>query len=570
MFTKLLILLLFFSFSCNIFANNFPYKEINKQLEEEKIIINKKDQNIDFYINYIQSNKINLKNKINSFNIMKIYFSEESDENNYIKVTSILEKLMKNNKEYKEAIINLYLEKIDNGINNKYSKINISNEFFKLYQENISEDKYYKYKIKESNYLTNIEKYYNALDILNKLEKKEYNGLLKVYFNKYKIYKKIKDYNNQEKYIDILFKYYEDDTVAYDIKYIDMLVEKKKFNTEFNIEPYLKKILSLRPNKELYYKAKMIDLKTSKNNDKIKTIDEILLYYKKSNQILKVKEANKIKSCILNSQNKSNEALSILDNIPSAELNEDEIFLYIDIHKKNKNHKESLKYILLYEKIINENYKNGFSKSIKEIKKMFKILEKENETNFLTDENKNKNIELIKEKKETILINKIIVASYVVLSIIVIISILSIIGYRKLKKKATIDELTGIYNEKTIITKGKKELSCKKEKYISVILLKIKNLEDYNNKEEKDKILKEVSLESKKMLRKEDSVGRFKEDSFLIISKNNKKISERIASRIVDKINKETTSQDINIIYRIVQKKKKETDFSKLINILEK
>jgi hypothetical protein len=137
MFTKLLILLLFFSFSCNIFANNFPYKEINKQLEEEKIIINKKDQNIDFYINYIQSNKINLKNKINSFNIMKIYFSEESDENNYIKVTSILEKLMKNNKEYKEAIINLYLEKIDNGINNKYSKINISNEFFKLYQEPI-------------------------------------------------------------------------------------------------------------------------------------------------------------------------------------------------------------------------------------------------------------------------------------------------------------------------------------------------------------------------------------------------------------------------------------------------
>lgn len=566
MFNRLIFAFTLF-FTTSLFANDV-FKNIEKNIFKNQISISEEFSDEEA-LNYIYNLDVEINKKIDALFYLKEHYFNDKNIKEYDSSVEFLYKLLEEAQSKKSVQADIIIQKIKFYLENDLD-IDISKEFEKIYSGLITKLDKQKYQYEEVVLLIEQEKFYKALNILNRLEDKFPTNKenIEVYIQKYKIYKNTLEDKNKNIYMDKIIKIYENEKIPFTKDYVCVLDNKKHFDSNFNVNPKIEKVIQTGTDLEAVNKAKLVKIKYQHKLSSINEIEEIKNFYEGKNRSKNVEEALLVKSYVYLKNEKYEEAINTLNNIDAKYYKLNKIKMYKTIQKAMGNDKKALEYAIQYENEMNEKYNKNFEKSIAEITMMFEILEKEKETVLLERKAAKQEEAVLKEKNETILINKIIIISYFVLSVVVLFAIISVIAYRKIVKIRTIDDLTKIYNERAILGIAKRAMARKKG-YFSLIMLNVEGLEKIEDQEEYNEVLKIISNEAKNTLRKEDSIGRYKEESFLIISNNNKKISHKIAERMIENI-QENTSANLYITPRIVQKKKYEKDLNKLLNILNK
>ncbi|OGS25956.1 MAG: hypothetical protein A2297_05295, partial [Elusimicrobia bacterium RIFOXYB2_FULL_48_7] len=125
--------------------------------------------------------------------------------------------------------------------------------------------------------------------------------------------------------------------------------------------------------------------------------------------------------------------------------------------------------------------------------------------------------------------------------------------FRKTLKLAETDPLTGVFNRRVIIREISDEIRGSKQEgyFFSILMIDLDGFKNYNDTEGHtagDLVLQEVAGIFKAELRKNDFVGRYGGDEFLVLlSKVDKNMAKKIAEKIRQRVEKEFKTINITM-----------------------
>lgn len=395
--------------------------------------------------------------------------------------------------------------------------------------------------------------YFKALETLTKAEKliNEEIDLIIVrdlYFSFSNVFFNMKNNEKRKIYTQKILNIYNKNKIKKDYNYImaifnysNLISTKKEKESlyeliEKEIEKYDDYSRGL-----LYQVLAKLDVKEKYSIEHINKSKDIFKKLKNENEIFYV---NEIKIKLLLKRKRFKESLEIIKNLSEEEKKKTEVLkLFSEIYEGLGQHEMALEYAMEYQKSYEKGFNKVFIKTVKDLRKMFQTVEKEKENTKLLKETRERQEKIRDEQTKLIEKERFIMFSYFALIIILILCIISILAYRKIKIKATIDDLTKVYNRKTIQNIADNIFKNNRSKPLSLIFFDIdffKNVNDKFGHKAGDVVLQKISSTVKKTLRKEDKVGRFGGEEFLIISKNSLAVTNRMAERLRDEIQKLT------------------------------
>jgi len=406
--------------------------------------------------------------------------------------------------------------------------------------------------------------HFEALDILNNAElfltekvnseqKIELFSEIAFVYDTMKNFKKAKLY--YIKVIDVYDneKYPIDEGYIYALSNLADLAESDIEITEINES--IEKIKKEIKDDYLIFYANQIYAKTNvKNKDALNIIDGVIHYFQKVGNKSEELISQKIKLDILSYQNKSKEIIELINKMNQVEvkkinhekINELNIIKYKHLalaYKDLKDLKRAYENYVYYEEKYKESYSENFTKTIRDLKIFFNVIEKEEEVDKLRREAEGRKNKIIMDKVIIEDKERVIYGMYIILIIIILITLVIIFGYKKITRTSRVDDLTQVLNRMTITDLAKKMFDNENEP-LSVTLMDIdffKKINDHYGHNVGDEVLREVSRVMKEALGNNSYGGRYGGEEFLIVSKLNHNEACELAEVIRKKI------QDIRI-----------------------
>ena len=395
--------------------------------------------------------------------------------------------------------------------------------------------------------------YFQALETLTKAENliNDDTDMIIVrdlYFSFNNVFFNMKNNEKRKIYTQKILDIYNENKIKKDYNYIMAIfnysnlisTKKEKINLYEKIEKEIKEYDNYSMGL-LYQVLAKLDVKEEKSIKHINKSESIFKKLKNENEIFYVK---KIKIKLLLKRKKYQESLDIIKSLSEEERKKTEILkLTSETYEGLGDNEKALEYAMEYQKSYENGFNKIFIKTVKDLRNMFQTVEKEKENTKLLRETREKQEKIRDEQTKLIEKERFIMLSYFSLIVILVLCIVSILAYRRIKIKATIDDLTKVYNRKTIQNIADKIFKNNRSKPLSLIFFDIDHFKKINDKfghQAGDIVLQKVSSTVKKTLRRDDKVGRFGGEEFLIISRNGIQVTERMAERLRKEIQKLT------------------------------
>lgn len=388
--------------------------------------------------------------------------------------------------------------------------------------------------------------YYESLLILDEAERifdniSHINTQISFLNNKAVIHYYLKDYNNSNKYNKKIIELYNKKSLPIDFSYLYTLnnmyynAPKESVNLKF-IQKELNNLISKNKDKNILALSYFIyGLTVSSTSNPIQYYDKAIELYTELNIKEEIFYTKIQKGKYLAERNYPEELKKILDEIFDENSKNKHLFkMKANYYRQISDYKNALKYLEIYKHKQGEDFNKKFTVTVEDLKVMFDTVNKEESNLNLVQDKKIKEYKIKEEKELALEKNKQLFYSFLVLSVILFIIITFVYFYRKMKEEATIDDLTRIYNRKSIMAIGEHAFDHY-EKAFSIILFDIdyfKNINDKYGHDIGDKVLIEFSQLIKKELRKDDFFGRYGGEEFLIISQAPLLLAEEIAQRL--------------------------------------
>lgn len=395
--------------------------------------------------------------------------------------------------------------------------------------------------------------YFKALETLSEaellvVENTDKKIRRELYFKFYFVFNNMKNKEKEKEYTLKVINLYEEEKLKKDYEYIialynySLLLKNKKEKKELSKkikEIILKKDNSI--NGTLYEILARLDVEKDKS---IGYIDKSIEIFKSFQNNYEVYYSKKTKIELLIKRRMFEDALKVINTFSEEEKQKTEMLKLIsETYEGLGDNGKALEYAMEYQKSYENGFNKVFIKTVKDLRNMFQTVEKEKENTMLLRETREKQEKIRDEQTKLIEKERFIMFSYFSLIVILVLCIISILAYRRIKIKATIDDLTKVYNRKTIQNIADKIFKNNRSKPLSLIFFDIDHFKKINDKfghQAGDIVLQKVSSTVKKTLRRDDKVGRFGGEEFLIISRNGIQVTERMAERLRKEIQKLT------------------------------
>ncbi len=451
--------------------------------------------------------------------------------------------------DFKSQYINYYIsfflndiDKIDESLIqiNKYDIINLKSEDLKV-----------NYITLKSIIRNKQGAYYESLVILDEADKiidniKYINTTISFLSTKATIYYYLKDYENSNKYNSKIINLYDENKINIDLSYIYILNNmyynqpKDEINKKFIIEK-LDFIISKNQDKNIlamsYYIYGQI---VSSYKDPSQYYNKSISLYNElgiNEEIFytKIEKAKYLFESNPHNLQNTEELRKVLEDIFTEDSRHKIVFrLKSGYYKRLHDYENSLKYLEIYKYKHGEDFNKKFTTTVEDLKVMFDTVNREEDNLNLVRDKREKEFKIKEEKELALEKNKQLFYSFLILSVILFIIITFIYFYKKMKEEATIDDLTKVYNRKSILAIGENSFT-EYERTFSVILLDIdyfKKINDTYGHEIGDKVLFEFSQLIKQNLRKDDFLGRYGGEEFLIVTPSNINAAYEMAERL--------------------------------------
>lgn len=395
--------------------------------------------------------------------------------------------------------------------------------------------------------------YFKSLETLNDAEilignNTDYKVVVELYSEFYIVFYNMKNKEKQKEYLNKVIKIYEKLNDNDNYEYIYTLYNYSfLLDTKNEKKGLLEKIKKIINNSNLAFQGTMyeiiarLDIEEKKS---LKYIDKSIEIFKSFKNDYEVYLSKRTKVQLLLKRQKFEESLKVINSLTEEEQKRTEILkLTSEIYEGLGDNETALEYAMEYQKSYETGFNKVFIKTVKDLRNMFQTVEKEKENTRLLRETREKQEKIRDEQTKLIEKERFIMFSYFALIVILVLCIISILAYRKIKIKATIDDLTKVYNRKTIQSIADKIFKNNRSKPLSLIFFDIDHFKKINDKfghQAGDIVLQKVSSTVKKTLRRDDKVGRFGGEEFLIISRNGLGVTDRMAERLRKEIQKLT------------------------------
>ena len=393
--------------------------------------------------------------------------------------------------------------------------------------------------------------YFQALETLSDAETlvdsdTDYKVLSELYSEFNSVFSYMRNIEKQKEYLEKIMQLYDSNKLEKDYNYIielfnySILIKKKKEKIELS-EKIKNLILSSDESTKgtLYEILARLDIEESKS---IEYIDKSIEIFESFNNDYEIYVSKRTKIRLLLNRFKSKEAIAVIESLSEEEKNRAKILkMHSEAHENLGNSEISLQYAMEYQKVYEEGFNKVFIKTVKDLRNMFQTVEKEKENTRLLKETREKQEKIRDEQLKLDKKESFIMLSYLILIVILLLCIVSVLAYRRIKIKATIDELTKVYNRKTIQKIAEKIFKNNRSKPLSIIFFDIdffKKVNDQFGHQAGDVVLQTVSSTVKKTLRREDKVGRFGGEEFVVVSRSGIGITEKMAERLRKEIMK--------------------------------
>tara|TARA_Y100000034_G_scaffold60997_1_gene74099 strand:+ start:9448 stop:11250 length:1803 start_codon:yes stop_codon:yes gene_type:complete len=395
--------------------------------------------------------------------------------------------------------------------------------------------------------------YFKALETLTEAETliikdTDKKVIVELYSEFYIVFTNMKNKEKQKEYLNKVIKIYEKLDTNDNYEYIytlynySFLMDNKNEKKELLI-----KIKKLIDNSSLAFRGTLYEILARLDveiDNSLFYINESIKIFKSFNNEYEVYLSKRTKIQLLLKRKKFKEALEIIESLTKEEKNRTEILkLMSETYEGLGDNEKALEYAMEYQKSYENGFNKVFIKTVKDLRNMFQTVEKEKENTILLRETREKQEKIRDEQTKLIEKERFIMFSYFSLIVILVLCIVSILAYRRIKIKATIDDLTKVYNRKTIQNIADKIFKNNRSKPLSLIFFDIDHFKKINDKfghQAGDIVLQKVSSTVKKTLRRDDKVGRFGGEEFLIISRNGLGVTDRMAERLRKEIQKLT------------------------------
>lgn len=533
MFFKNFLFILFVFFAFPLFAITVEdINKLHKNYGEDNTILLQKFAKIE---PQIMALPIEEQNKIYEEFFLNINSNEKFY--NYYKNYILKEDL-------KSQYINYWLSYYLNDINeldkslnqvNKYDFNNIKSGDLKIY-----------YNTLKSVIRNKQGAYYESLLILDQAEKlidSAINFQTKISFlnDKAVVHYYLKDFENSNKYNRKIINLYEKNNKKIDLSYLYALNNmyynqpKERDNLKF-IQEKINKVINNTTDKNILALSYFIyGLTKSFYSNPVEYYDKAIKLYTELNIQDEIFYTKVQKGRFLAERNYPEELKKILDEIFDENSKNKHLFkMKANYYRQISDYKNALKYLEIYKNKQGEDFNKKFTVTVEDLKVMFDTVNKEESNLNLVQDKKTKEYKIKAEKELALEKNKQLFYSFLILSVILFIIITFVYFYRKMKEEATIDDLTKIYNRKSIMAIGEHAFDHY-EKAFSIILFDIdyfKNINDKYGHDIGDKVLVEFSQLIKKELRKDDFFGRYGGEEFLIISQAPLLLADEMAQRL--------------------------------------
>ena len=395
--------------------------------------------------------------------------------------------------------------------------------------------------------------YFKALETLTEAEiiiseSTDNEVIRELFFEFYVVFNNMKNQEKEKEYTLKIINLYKNEKLEKDYEYIiaiynySLLLRNKKEKEQLS-----KKIKSLilendkSINGTLYEILARLDVEEKKS---LNYIDESINIFNSFNNEYEVYLSKRTKIQLLLKRKMFEDSLKVIESLTQEEQSRTEILKLIsETYEGLGNNEKALEYAMEYQKSYENGFNKVFIKTVKDLRNMFQTVEKEKENTKLLRETREKQEKIRDEQTKLIEKERFIMFSYFSLIVILVLCIVSILAYRRIKIKATIDDLTKVYNRKTIQNIADKIFKNNRSKPLSLIFFDIDHFKKINDKfghQAGDIVLQKVSSTVKKTLRRDDKVGRFGGEEFLIISRNGLDVTDRMAERLRKEIQKLT------------------------------
>jgi diguanylate cyclase (GGDEF)-like protein len=543
-------------FSADIYAQDSNVDEFYFKKEIETIINN--DKEISSKKEFLEKYIDDIKNAPMDFQIYyykylhNIYYEEYNTEKSLALVDELID-LFKI-KGDKKNLAEYYVKKAEDLVNSEAGKAEyILNEALIIAEELKDNDLIIFVNSNLASAKSSMGFYFKSLEILNNAELHltedvKPKNKIELFSEMGFVYESIKNNKKAKEYYLKIIDIYEKEKLSMDYDYIGTMydltdmaetpIEKNKINEQIAIFKKQTK------EKHLLIFADQINAKNNpEKKESLKIINKVIKYFKEDENDIEVLNSKRIKLEILLNLKKYQEIINLVESLKENKNKNEGIVKKINIEKYKYlaisyenlgDFKKSYEYYSQYQKDYEENFNKSFVKTIRNLKKIFKTVEKETENAELLKETESKKNKLDVEKENIKVKEKIVYGSYIILSIAVLIAFVSIFGYRRIKKIATIDDLTQVFNRKTITSIAKKYYNTKNEN-VNIILMDIdffKKINDNYGHNIGDEVLKEVSRVSKEALGEKQYFGRYGGEEFLIVSRDNIENTNKLAEKM--------------------------------------
>jgi len=395
--------------------------------------------------------------------------------------------------------------------------------------------------------------YFKALETLNEAEllitdTSNYENIRELYNQFVNVFYNMKNKEKRREYIEKILEIYRLNKIKKDNNYIvelynySFLLNSKKEKKELYDEIIeLIKVHNKSINGTLYEIIARMDIEEEKS---LNYIDKSIKIFESFKNEYEIYLSKKTKIKLLLKRKMFKESINIINGFTKEEQNRTEILkLTSETYEGLGDNEKALEYAMEYQKSYENGFNKVFIKTVKDLRNMFQTVEKEKENTILLRETREKQEKIRDEQTKLIEKERFIMFSYFSLIVILVLCIVSILAYRRIKIKATIDDLTKVYNRKTIQNIADKIFKNNRSKPLSLIFFDIDHFKKINDKfghQAGDIVLQKVSSTVKKTLRRDDKVGRFGGEEFLIISRNGLGVTDRMAERLRKEIQKLT------------------------------
>lgn len=400
---------------------------------------------------------------------------------------------------------------------------------------------------------SNIGYYFKALETLTEAEgliQKNTNNIIirDLYFSFNSVFYNMKNKEKRKEYTKKILDLYKNKILKKDYNYIMAVFNYSELiNTKKEKIELYNKVKKEIENYDDYSRGLLYQVlakTTKKEDEEIKYINKSINIFSDLNNKNEIFYAKEIKIEILLKRKMFKESLELINSLTEEEQNRTKILRLIsETYEGLGDNEKALEYAMEYQKSYENGFNKVFIKTVKDLRNMFQTVEKEKENTKLLRETREKQEKIRDEQTKLIEKERFIMFSYFSLIVILVLCIVSILAYRRIKIKATIDDLTKVYNRKTIQNIADKIFKNNRSKPLSLIFFDIDHFKKINDKfghQAGDIVLQKVSSTVKKTLRRDDKVGRFGGEEFLIISRNGLGVTDRMAERLRKEIQKLT------------------------------